>query len=325
MICVEMSQQLRDIENFRREFEQLKQQYALSKSPEDLVSGIRRASENPSYRHFGQFFFHLGNSYMGDGDLEAGAACMKAALDYFSYVDHHGIFYLRMAQYHIEKGDPQAGVGYLVRLCTEVKNLEVHMAAYDLTEVWEKYRRLYALQLPERTPAQKQKAAPEPEVPQPKQPSECGQTVEQILQLGEDDLLSSLSQHLDELSGYGEALNRLNRWERCVYYADEVCREVNSGGFEGYLYYHGTHIAKAQQAFAQINAKQALSLTEQIARKFPGGSVPKSEGAIQNAMDQLEEREIDFEDEDAAYYSTAEREILDCLVRFVRENQNHFR
>ena len=101
--------------------------------------------------------------------------------------------------------------------------------------------------------------------------------------------------------------------------------EINSGGFEGYLYYHGTHFAKACQVFDQINADQMVRLMMQIQNKFPGGRIPKSEEAIQNAMDRMEEDGIDFDDEDELYYSSAEKELLDRLTTYVLDNRNHFR
>lgn len=59
--------------------------------------------------------------------------------------------------------------------------------------------------------------------------------------------------------------------------------------------------------------------------KFPHNCVPKAEGAIQNAIDRMDEDGIDFNDEDEIYYSSAEKELLDRLLIYVRENEKHFR
>lgn len=325
VIPVEINQQLKIYDNFRSEYEQLKQQYSNSKSPKDLVAGIRRLSENLDYRPFAHFLFFLGNSYMESGDFEAGVACMKTVVVCFSYMDHYAIFYLRMAQYHIENGNTKAGINYLVWLCTEVADFEVQLAKYNLTEIWEKYKPLVSSEVSELAADKKQKPAVNIPIPQPKQPDECSQTIAQILSLTEADLLSGLSAHLGEMTANGAVLNCLNKWERSFFYADEMCMEVNSSGFEGYLYYHGTHFIKACQVFAQIGAEQMLRLTERIHRKFPRGRVPKSEEAIQNAMDRLEEEGIDFENEDEIYYSSAEKDLLDRLLTYVLENRKHFR
>lgn len=322
---MDINQQLENYENFRGEYEQLKQQYSISRSLQDLVSRIRFLSENPDYHQFNHFLLFLGDSYIEGGDSEAGIVCMKAVVEFFPYIYHYTLFYLRMAQYHIEKGDTETGMDFLIRLCTEVTDYEVHIAANNLSEVWEKYKPLIV----SKEPALFADKKTEPVVfiphPQPKQPDECSQTIAQILSLPEADLLSGLSAHLGEMTANGAVLNCLNKWERVFYYADEMCMEVNSGGFERYLYYHGTHFIKACQVFAQIGAERMLRLTERIQRKFPRGRVPKSEGAIKNAMDRLDEDGIDFEIEDEIYYSSAEKELLDRLLTYVLENRKHFR
>lgn len=322
---MEISQQLKIYDDFRSEYEQLKQQYAISKSKQDLVSGIQHLSENPDYRPFARFLFFLGNSYMESGDFEAGVACMKSTAACFSYTDHRGIFYLRMAQYHIENGNAEAGIHYLLWLCTEVADYELQLAMYDLTDLWEKYKLLVADKLAESVDNKTQIPVVNTSSPQPKQPDECSQRIAQILSLPETDLLSGLSAHLGEMTANGSVMNCLNKWERIFFYADEVCMEVNSGGWEEYLYYHGIHFAKARKVFEEIGADQMLHLMAQIQNKFPSGRIPKSEEAIRNTMDRMDEAGIDFNEEDEIYYSSAEKELLDRLFTYVLENKKHFR
>ena len=325
VILVEINQQLKIYDNFRSEYEQLKQQYSKSKSTQDLTDGIRRLAGIPDYRPFARYLFFLGNSYMESGDFEAGAACMKSTVACFSYMDHRGVFYLRMAQYHIENGNTKAGINYLVWLCTEVANFENQLAMYNLTEIWEKYKPLVADKVTESVTDKVQKPVSDISAPNPKHPSECGQTIAQILSLPKVDILSALSTHLGEMTANGAYLNYLNKWERDFYYVDEVCMEVNSGGFEGYLYYHGIHFTKAYQSFGRIGADQMLLLMDRIKCKFPRSCIPKSEEAIQNVMDRMEEDGIDFNDEDKFYYSSVEKELMDRLTVYVLENQKHFR
>lgn len=224
--------------------------------------------------------------------------------------------YLPLAQECFERGDLELGKAYLIALCRATDNYEESIAFNGLSEVWEKYRHLVdGLILPPVSVYG----------PEPLPPEACTMSIGDILNGPKEDLLADLSAHMGELSGNGSDLSRLNKWERIFYYADEVCMEVNSGGFEAYLYYHGTHIAKACQAFAQIGAAQMVSLMEQIQNKFPRRRVPKSEEAIQNAMDKLEDNGVDFEDEDEVYYTSAERELLIQLTAFVLENRKYFR
>ena len=91
------------------------------------------------------------------------------------------------------------------------------------------------------------------------------------------------------------------------------------------MYYHGTHFTKAYHALGRIGVELMLRIMDHNQSKFPRGRIPKSEEAIQNAMNRMEEKDIDFEDEDEIYYSTAEKELLDRLMTYVLENQKHFR
>ena len=320
-----LRQRMQQYERFSGELERVKGQYAASKKPEVLAEGVRVLAQNQENHSFVHYVVFLGDDYCKAGDMEAGAACMQAVLAHFPYVFSFETVCLRMAQYHIEKGETETGIGYLVKLCTEVHNYKSRISVSELTEVWEKYRPL----LVEHRPDLAEEVMAQPPVfysaPQPLAPDKCSKQIGEILDQEQTDLLSNLSAHLGEMTANGECLNCLNKWERVFYYADEVCMEVNSGGWEGYLYYHGTHFAKACQAFEQIGAEQMVRLAEQVRGKFPRGKVPKSEEAIQNAMDRLEEQGVDFEDEDECYYSSAERELLDRLAAYVRENRKRFR
>lgn len=224
--------------------------------------------------------------------------------------------YLMLAQECFQCGDMELGKAYLVALCRATDNYEESIAFNGLTEVWQKYRHLVDGLVPLSVSVHD---------PDPLSPEACSMAIGDILNGTRENLLTDLSAHLGELSGNGSALGNLNKWERIFYYADEMCMEVNSGGFDGYLYYYGIHFAKACQAFAEIGAGQMINLTERIQNKFPRGRVPKSEEAIQNAMDKLADRGVDFEDEDELYYTSAEKELLGRLSAFVLDNRKHFR
>ena len=316
MVAVDIEKRMRDYTNFKQELERLKEQYAGSHDPEALVSGIRRLSGNPVNHPYTDYLLLLGESYLDGGDSVAGMACMKATAEFFPEVNNTTLFYLRMAEHHIENGDTETGKACLVRLCECVDNYEESIEWNELTPVWEKYKHLV-------------EGLVEPSVcvmgSQPKTPGQCDMQIGEILALGDDEVLNSLSEHLNELTANGEYLNSLNKWERAAWYVDELCMELNSGGFEGYLYYHGTHFEKACKALDQMGAAQMTALLDQVQSKFPRGRIPKSESAIQNAMDVLEEKGVDFEREDDIYYGGAERELLARLTAFVRENAKRFR
>lgn len=224
--------------------------------------------------------------------------------------------YLLTAQYHFENGDTEAGVACLVRLCTEtVENYDEAIGFRELTPVWEQYKHLVAGKVPPSLAFNTVKALP---------PEKCSMQIGEILASGED-LLETLSDHLGEMSANGECLNCLNQWERTAFYVDELCMEVNSGGFGKYLYYHGQHFERVKQALQSIGAQETLVLLERIQGKFPRKKIPKELDRIQDVLDKMEDKGVDFEAEDKCYYDSAEKELLQKLREFVVGNGNRFR
>lgn len=224
--------------------------------------------------------------------------------------------FMGLAEAYLEKGETESARACLILLCRRCSNYEESLEWNGLTENWLRHRHLV-------------EGLVEPSLHlyggQPVQPKDCSIQIADIFALPEEDLLSVLSDHLDELSGSGGALNCLNKWERIAYYADELCREVNSGGFDSYLYYHGTHFEKAYQAMETLSATEVLGILDAVRAKFPRSRIPKTEEALQNAMDALEEQGVDFEAEDDHFYSLGEKELVKCLQAFVLENKKRFR
>ena len=99
----------------------------------------------------------------------------------------------------------------------------------------------------------------------------------------------------------------------------------NSGGFDGYLYYHGIHFEKAYKALETIAAPAVLAILETIRAKFPKKRIPKTEDALQNTLDAMEERGVNFEQEDEVFYCIGVTELLSRLLAFILENKQKFR
>ena len=68
-----------------------------------------------------------------------------------------------------------------------------------------------------------------------------------------------------------------------------------------------------------------VKMLDAVAAKFPRGKIPKSMDAIQNALEKLEDKGVDFEEQDDAYYNGVESEFLPKLLAYVLENKKHFR
>ena len=236
----------------------------------------------------------------------------KDARGIINTTDH----YMKLAEKYMAAGEIAWAKACLLLLCQKCGNYEESIEFNGHTEKWLAYRYLVEGEVP---PSVKIHSAA------PCTPAECTVNIDAVFSLPDDDLLSALSDHLGQLSGQGEALNCLNKWERIVYHVDELWREVNSGGFSGYLYYYGTHAKKAYAALETIHANGVLQMLDGVQQKFPKGRIPRSEEAIQNTIDSMEDGGIDFDKEDSLFYSVGETELQKCLLAYVKENQRRFR
>lgn len=306
------------LNNFLLCIDKIKNRYESTKDVDELETGLRSFAKK--YRDcfgIGDLLLSIGERYITSGDYSAGIFFIKVVDEFFEYVANTTLLNLRMAEYHITNNETENGIRRLIRLCSSVSNYEESIEINELTEVWEKYKHLV-----------QGKVAPSVKVNSPiipLRPEECSMQINDILSLSDDSILEALSFHLGEICGQGDSLNCLNKWERIIYYADELCSEVNSGGFDGYLYYHGLHFEKAYSALKDICAFEALKLLDLVREKFPKNRIPKNEESLQSLMDQLAEKGVDFEREDELFYSTGEKELLKCLLSYVKENGNHLR
>ena len=80
-----------------------------------------------------------------------------------------------------------------------------------------------------------------------------------------------------------------------------------------------------RKALEQMGAMEMTALLDRVRAKFPRNRIPKTLDSIQNTMDRMEEKGVDFEAEDDCYYGGAEKELLAKLTAYVRENGKHFR
>ena len=224
--------------------------------------------------------------------------------------------FMLLAEKYASAGDLTGAKACLLLLCENCDNYEESLAWNELTDKWQQYRYIVEGLVP---PSVRFCSAA------PCQPDRCSMQIPEIFALPEAEMLTALSEHLDERSAGGEDLTQLNHWEQVVFYADQLCAEVNSGGFDSYLYYYGLHFEKAYEALQTIAAENTLRILDAVREKFPRKRIPKKEESLQNAMDKLQDKGIDFEAEDDRFYETGEKELLERLLIYCKENRARFR
>lgn len=306
-------------DKFLAEIDEIQAKYKKDKDVKKLAN--RLLGSSLKYRKYfgtGDYLINLAEEeYYPKGDYLAGLTIIKTVHKHFKNVADDVTIYLRMAEYYIESGETEKGVEYLIKLCTEtVTNYEESIGFRELTSVWEKYKHLVEGKVP---PSEVYHSG------NPIPPEKCTTQIVDILNLPDDELLSELSTHLNEMSASGEVLSCLNKWEKNTFYIDELCSEINSGGFANYLYYHGNRFEKVKASLEIIGAIKMLELLNRVENKFPRKKVPKNIDSIQNNLDKMEDKGIDFETEDEQYYNSVETELLEKTVNYIKENKKHFR
>lgn len=306
-------------DKFLAEIEKIQEKYKADKDVEKLANRLLgSALKYRKYFGTGDYLINLAEEeYYPKGDYLAGLTIIKTVHEHFKNIADDVTIYLRMAEYYIENGETEKGVEYLIKLCTEtVSNYEEAIGFRELTEVWGKYKHLVEGKVPPLEVCNNGN---------PLSPEKCTMQISDIFNLADDEMLSELSTHLNEMSANGEVLNCLNKWEKIFFYIDELCVEVNSGGFSNYLYYHGNHFEKVKSVLETIGAEELSELLKSVEEKFPRNKVPKNIDSIQNTLDKMEEKGIDFEAEDEKYYNETETNLLEKLTVYVKENNKRFR
>ncbi len=306
------------VDKFIIKITEIKEQYQNTKSIEELTKSLHiLAEEYGNFVGVGDYLLNWGEEHIANGNYQAGIVFIKTVDEYFSYIANTTLLNLRMAEYHIENNETEIGTQYLIKLCTAISNYEESIEFNELTAVWEKYKHLVKDKIPASVAFNS--------CGNPLKPEDCSMKIDEIFSLPHSEILDKISTHLGELSANGDSIDSLNEVEKIVFYIDELCMEVNSGGFEGYLYYYGHHFKNAYKALETIKAVKMSSIMESLQSKFPKGKIPKSLDSIQKTMDSLEEIGIDFEEEDTKFYDTEEKILLDILFKFAFANKKYFR
>lgn len=253
----------------------------------------------------------MGDRLIRDGKYDRGIFLMQNALKRANrgeYSDGITLF-LRLAEYEFINGNEDKGTECLIHVCeNEVSNYEESIEFRNLTEVWLKYKHYVE---------GKVRKSEFYNLSTTKKPSECNKSIDEILKIeDEDELLTAFSEHLNELSADGEELNCLNKRERTFFYIDQLLMEVNSGGFESYLYYYGMNFDKAYKASDIMNMEGLKTLLTKVKDQFPKSKIPKKIDKIQDIMD---ENDLDFEDIDEIFYNETVKEIMACLMEYIRK------
>ncbi|WP_455539716.1 DMP19 family protein [Terrisporobacter sp.] len=219
--------------------------------------------------------------------------------------------WLRKAQYLIEDGQVEKGSDFLIKVSKWANNYEDGLQWRNLLDVWEKYKYLVEGKI------------------EPSLSSTCkiSMKIEDILKIeDENDLVANLSIHVSELCGFGEDMTLLNQYERVVYDVCSLDEEVHSGGFFSYFYSESDYVRRYKQlikALDTIGATNTIKLLERVEKKFPRGKIPIKLSYRQKILDEMDEKEINFDEFDEVFWEYEEN-ITKLVYNYVMKNTIKF-
>lgn len=286
-------------DDFVDSFTKINKQYEADLDQSNLEKSLYAlARKNKKYNIVAMGYVNYGDELIEKGQREIGIRYLQIAMEVFGEYADEVTCFLRLAEYHIEKGETETGIDYLMKLCCEtVSNYEESIGFRELTHVWEKYKHLVVDKVPVFADTLSNT---------PLQPEACTMQIADILLLPEDSLLLELSTHLYEMSGCGERANYLNKWERLVFYLDMLCVDINSDGLEHFVEYHGHRFKQTKKAMEELGLENGVKLLDMVQKK-------------------IKKHEEDFEEEEAFYYEFVEKDLLAGLHEYVLQNKARFR
>lgn len=306
-------------EKFEKKFEEIKQAYENTKDEKRARADLQKlASEHRT--HYGACFMFLeyGKEIFDKEKIEYGFKILQIGMNTFKDPPKDTGIYLRFVQYNMEHNQEDKAEEYLLKICNGVSNYDESIEWSGMSEIWKKYKYLVDGKVPLPL-SQRQPVA--------KAPDECTMQIKDVLQLSKEELLSGLSEHLGEMSCYGEEITYLNKWEKIIFDVDNLLTVVGADGVDSWLHSYGHRFEQTKKALQAIGAEKGYMFLGEIEKKFPKGKVPKSYDRLEKILDKMIENDEDFDEEETKYYYDAdvEEELVECLYRYVLENKKRFR
>lgn len=302
-----------DLDKFIFQADFVRQSYYDSKDLIQLKKDLDNlTTDYKEYFGCGDYLIKIADELIAQGDYDAGLIINKTVLEHFDCIADDVTLYLRLAECYLEKGDEKMGTEYLILLCTETAdNYEEAISFRELDDVWQKYKHLVENKVP----------ASLVTIPKVLSPEECSMQINDILKQSEDDMRFGLYYHLCERTADGEEISYLNKTEKNIFYTVEFIEKMNTEGLDAYLYENGNHFAALKKAVEAVGVQKAVEFLNTVELCFPRKSVPKKLESIQNAVDKLEEKGIDFEKEYDFYMENINNELIKIITQYTLDNK----
>jgi hypothetical protein len=163
----------------------------------------------------------------------------------------------------------------------------------------------------------------------------CGKTnnkgqveinIDKILEIEDETAaIIELDTKLNEISEYGEKIERLTESQKTVLFVENLEREINNGGFNQFFFNSsGDFTHETVKALKVINAFKTSDIVTKSISVWPNQDVPKDRAKRQDILEQIEEGANPIWNEcDEEFYKYQDN-IVALLLDYVKSNKSDF-
>jgi len=159
--------------------------------------------------------------------------------------------------------------------------------------------------------------------------SSCGQRkidIEKILKIDNETIaIIELDTKLNEISNYGEDIERLNESQKTVLFVENLEREISNGGFNQFFFNSsGNFSHETVTALKSIKAFKTADIVSKSISAWPNQKVPKDRVKRQDILAQIEEQANPvWNNCDEEFYKHQDNVVI-LLLDYVKSNKSNF-
>lgn len=141
----------------------------------------------------------------------------------------------------------------------------------------------------------------------------------------ETTAIIELDTKLNEISGYGENIEKLNESQKTVLFVENLEREINNGGFNQFFFNSsGNFTHETIIALKTIKAFKTSDIVAKAISVWPNQNVPKNRAKRQYILEEIEGQANPVWNEcDEEFYKYPDN-IVTLLLDYVKSNRSDF-
>jgi hypothetical protein len=150
--------------------------------------------------------------------------------------------------------------------------------------------------------------------------------IDKILEIeDETTAIVELDMKLNEISDYGEKVERLNESQKTVLFVENLEREINNGGFNQFFFNSsGDFTHETVKALKAIKAFKTADIVAKSISVWPNQDVPANRSKRQDMLKQIEPRaNLIWNQCDEEFYKYQDH-IVSLLLDYVKANKSNF-